>query len=132
MTDENVKAALDESSKMAKELQAEEKIRNVLKEAESKLDEFPKMEGMREDVKTIIALLRDYVDQKYTDIPFNDMTTLLGALLHMVKPVDLIPDFIPKIGQMDDAAVMKMTLKVCGDEIEKYRNWRSNPENAIV
>lgn len=131
MTDENVKAALDEASTIAKELEAEEKIRNVLKEAENKLDEFPKMESMKDDVRTVIALLRDYVDKKYTDIPFNSMTTLLGTLLHMVKPIDLIPDKIPVIGQSDDAAVMKMALKVCGGEIEKYRAWLANPKTEI-
>ena len=133
MTDENVKAALDESSKMAEDMLAEEeKIRNVLSEAESRLDEFPKMESLKGEVGTIISLLRDYVDKKYTDIPFTKMTTLLGTLLHMVKTIDLIPDNIPVIGQMDDVAIMKMTLKVCGGELEKYKAWRANPSTEIA
>ena len=132
MTDENVRAALDESAKLAKEMEAEEKIRNVLNDAENKLGEFPKMEGIKGEVETIIALLKDYVDKKYTDIPFDKMTTLLGTLLHMVKPIDLIPDSIPVIGQADDVAIMKMALKVCGGEIEKYKAWRVNPTTEIT
>lgn len=38
---------------------------------------------------------------------------LLGALLaYLVSPLDLVPDVIPVVGQLDDAIVIGLTLRV--------------------
>ncbi len=39
-------------------------------------------------------------------IPTKDMTILAGALAYVALPMDLIPDFIPHFGFMDDEVVV--------------------------
>ena len=35
---------------------------------------------------------------------------ILGAVAYIVSPIDLAPDFIPFIGQIDDVAVMTLVI----------------------
>jgi uncharacterized membrane protein YkvA (DUF1232 family) len=45
----------------------------------------------------------------------------LAALLYFLIPTDLIMDFVPAIGLLDDAMVLKLVWKSLQDEIERYR-----------
>jgi len=37
--------------------------------------------------------------------------------------LDLIPDYIPVIGYLDDAAVVALAVKWIQDDIEEFRQW---------
>lgn len=77
-----------------------------------------------EDVKILIQLVRDFWDRKYTEIPYWSITAIVFALLYVMNPVDLIPDFIPLAGFVDDAAVIGLVLKVIREDLVKYKNWK--------
>ncbi len=47
---------------------------------------------------------------------------IVGALGYLVLPVDLIPDFIPVIGWVDDAAVIASVLAFVRSQI-KEQHW---------
>ena len=42
---------------------------------------------------------------------------LAGLLLYLLSPIDLIPDFIPGLGQLDDIAVAAVTLRWVGRRV---------------
>ena len=46
------------------------------------------------------------------------------AALYIISPIDLIPDFIPLIGFMDDIAVLTTIISALQGELVKYRNWK--------
>ncbi len=52
--------------------------------------------------KTKIAL--SVVFHKRT--PFSAKALLGGGLLYGIMPIDFIPDFLPIVGEMDDAAII--------------------------
>lgn len=87
-----------------------------------------------EDVKILIQLVRDFWERKYTEIPYWSITAVVFALLYVMNPIDLIPDFIPLAGFVDDAAVIGLVLKVIREDLIKYKNWKekneSNSENS--
>jgi uncharacterized membrane protein YkvA (DUF1232 family) len=47
-----------------------------------------------------------------------------GGLLYFILPVDLIPDFIPIVGYLDDLAVLTTIMNSLKGEINAYRNWK--------
>jgi uncharacterized membrane protein YkvA (DUF1232 family) len=56
---------------------------------------------------------------------------LTGALLYVLSPLDVIPDFIPLAGVLDDAAVFGFALAFSKGDLERYREWRKLQERTI-
>ncbi len=75
------------------------------------------------ELKVLLALLRDYVQGNYREIPFGSMAAIAAAVLYFASPIDVIPDFIPGFGYIDDAAVLVLCLRLIQGDIEKYRQW---------
>ena len=79
-----------------------------------------------EDVKTLAALINDYVKGYYRQVPYKSIAAVVFGMLYILDPFDFVPDFIPGIGYIDDAAVIGLILKFLGDDILKYRDWRND------
>jgi len=47
-----------------------------------------------------------------------------GGLLYFILPADLIPDFIPVIGYLDDLAVLTTIMNSLQKEICDYHIWK--------
>lgn len=87
------------------------------------------LQGFVDDIRNLISLLRDYTSESYRDVPLGTIAVIGGALSYLLSPIDLIPDFIPGVGLVDDAAVVASCLKLVAYQAEKYREWkaRGNP-----
>ena len=42
--------------------------------------------------------------------PWHSRVLLVGAIAYFVSPIDLIPDFIPVIGHLDDAVIVPLLV----------------------
>ena len=76
------------------------------------------------DLCEIFELLRDRVKDIYKETPWTTIAALVGALIYMLSPIDLILDFIPGIGFLDDAIVIGLAIKLAQSDLEKYRTWK--------
>jgi uncharacterized membrane protein YkvA (DUF1232 family) len=81
------------------------------------------LESVWRELKLMISMLRDYVRGAYREIPFGSMAAVAAAVLYFASPVDAIPDFIPGLGYVDDAAVLMLCLRMIRSDVEKYRDW---------
>lgn len=81
-------------------------------------------------VKTMFSLVKDYRSGSYREIPWKSVAAIAGALLYVLNPFDLIPDFIPVIGLVDDASVLAICLKMVNDDLDDYLHWRSSTSDA--
>ena len=77
------------------------------------------------DLCEIFELLRDRVAGVYKETPWTTIAALTGALLYVLSPIDLILDFIPGIGFLDDALVIGLAIKLAQPDLEKYRAWKT-------
>ena len=78
------------------------------------------------DLCEIFELLRDRVAGAYKETPWKTIAALTGALIYVLSPIDLILDFIPFIGFLDDAVVIGLAIKLAQPDLEKYRAWKAN------
>src|SRR3954463_12039252 len=54
--------------------------------------------------RLLVELLRD------PRVPIRSKAVIAGAAAYMMSPIDLIPDFLPVIGRIDDAAVLVLAV----------------------
>jgi uncharacterized membrane protein YkvA (DUF1232 family) len=47
-----------------------------------------------------------------------------GGLLYFILPADLIPDFIPVVGYLDDLAILTTIMSSLKKEINDYLAWQ--------
>ena len=57
----------------------------------------------------LIRLVRSLLGDRST--PGSVKIALAGLLVYLVSPIDLIPDFIPVLGQLDDVVVAVIILR---------------------
>lgn len=74
-----------------------------------------------DDFKTLYNMIEDrrFKTQSSTKM------TVGGALAYVVLPTDLVPDFIPMLGWVDDAMVLKLVMDSAKGEIKRYREFVS-------
>ncbi|GAC1385839.1 MAG: hypothetical protein NVS3B25_24480 [Hymenobacter sp.] len=103
------------------------KVVTVLNEAADKLaDKESKTNKFRQlfDVAlTLVRLVRSYVSGEYRDIATSTIVSGLAVLLYVLSPIDLIPDFIPVVGFLDDLSLVSWFVGKFHGEITKFRDW---------
>ena len=81
-------------------------------------------------VPDLLRLVRDLIVDR--SVPLRVRIVLVGLLAWLVSPIDLIPDFIPILGPLDDLIVSVIVLRYVrrrlGD-IELRRRWRGTPQS---
>jgi len=90
----------------------------------SKFLNFDKLNEYYQDFIDLFSLVKDWYKGRYKDVPWMVISSAGGALLYVLSPIDLIPDFIPVIGYLDDAAVFAACLKFIRKDLDKYREWK--------
>ncbi|MDT0649434.1 YkvA family protein [Autumnicola edwardsiae] len=90
----------------------------------SKFESKGKLSRYLGDVQLLFSLVRDYANGSYREMPWNIVASVGGALLYVLSPIDIIPDFIPVIGYLDDAAVIAFCLNLIEKDLAAYKVWK--------
>lgn len=110
----------------------EEDLKKVLekqKEIEDKFRGESPLAKFLSEVKTLFSLLNDYFTGKYKEVPWWTISSIVVALLYVLNPLDLIPDFIPVVGYVDDALVIAACSAIIKLDLEKYIAWKKTQIN---
>ena len=105
-----------------------EKLRNLLDEAADKARQNRgKVAQFWEGLNALFRLVRAWVSGSYTLVPWRTIVLAIAAILYFVNPLDLIPDFIPAAGFLDDAGVVAFVLESIRKDLGIFQDWeRSN------
>lgn len=83
-----------------------------------------------EDIKTSFALIRDWFNGSYDKVPARMIASLTGALIYLISPLDLIPDWVPMAGFVDDAAILAFVFQLSKVDLNAYRKWKRRQDEA--
>ena len=77
-----------------------------------------------QDLKLLIPLIKDYWKGTYRDISVKSIVIFVVALAYIISPIDLIPDYIIGLGQIDDAVILGLSLYFLEKDLMKYKQWK--------
>jgi uncharacterized membrane protein YkvA (DUF1232 family) len=85
-----------------------------------------------EDVGRIVIELGKTVGRVAVDkrVPARIRMLMLGAALYIVAPMDLVPDFIPGAGRLDDLMVLLLAVDLVLNHVPDHlirEHWSGNP-----
>lgn len=77
-------------------------------------------------VKVFIRMIRAYIKGEYREIPWKMVVMLVAGLVYFVMPLDILPDFIPVTGFLDDITVILWIFNNFRKEIDAFELWEKN------
>lgn len=101
-------------------------VEKFLQRLEKKLKVIPLAGEKLANIPIMASLIRSFVKKEYKDIPIGSIIAITSALLYFLSPIDLVPDSIPFLGYIDDAAVISVCCKLVGSDVEEYVKWRKD------
>ena len=81
------------------------------------------------DLPLLLRLLKAWKTGSYRGLSVRTLASCAIALLYVLSPVDAIPDFIPGIGLIDDAAILALLLHSLAQDLVAFRAWEQNRGN---
>jgi uncharacterized membrane protein YkvA (DUF1232 family) len=77
-----------------------------------------------EDGQLLISVVKDYRSGKFRQVPYGTVAAIVFTLIYVFNPLDLVPDVLPIIGQIDDAAVVAACLVLVEHDLYTYKLWK--------
>ena len=78
-----------------------------------------------QDLRLLIPLVKDYWKGTYRDVSVKSIVIFVVALAYIISPIDLIPDYIIGLGQIDDAVILGLSLYFLEKDLLKYKEWKN-------
>jgi uncharacterized membrane protein YkvA (DUF1232 family) len=73
----------------------------------------------------MVRVVRDYQRAEYRDIAAAKLLVIIAAIIYFVSPFDVIPDWIPVLGHIDDAFVVSLALKSVRTDLDTFMAWET-------
>jgi uncharacterized membrane protein YkvA (DUF1232 family) len=83
----------------------------------------PALKRILKDLKDLYALFIDSIKGKYKLHPAI-LSIIGGGLLYFIIPLDLIPDYLPVVGLLDDLTLLSMIINSLQKELADYRKFK--------
>lgn len=131
ITPEKAHKELNEQAEKVEEKDLE-KLLSKEQKIEDKFRNNDSMSGYLAKAKSMFSLIRDYWSGNYRQVPWKTIAAVAGALIYVLMPFDLIPDFIPVAGFLDDAGVIAACLTLVSDDLVDYEKWKLQQDSTIT
>lgn len=91
-------------------------------------------------LKELILLIPNFLKLLYRlaedkRVPVQEKIILAAAAAYVVSPIDLVPDFIPFVGQVDDLLMIVLVLKRFMNSVDEsvlYEYWDGNDNFLLI
>ena len=84
------------------------------------------LQRLLEDGRLLLELVRDARQGRYRAVPVWALSAAGFALLYVLNPFDLVPDALPLLGLLDDAAVVSACLSLVEQDLRDYQAWKQS------
>lgn len=116
-------------------LQDPERLKKLLANSARKIravgNDNDSLQKLKHQVNTFNRMIRAYVSGDYRNIPWKNVLMVTAGIVYFVTPLDLIPDFIPLTGFLDDLTVLMWVFNSVQDSIEEFEEWESTDARQV-
>ena len=117
----------NEADHILKDTKKTEDILNKAGKMCSRLSGLPFIGEYLKMIPIACSFIKDVISGIYP-APVGTVLALMGAITYFVSPVDAVPDCIPVIGLLDDAAILGKILDMVKEDLEDYMRWRAQKD----
>lgn len=71
----------------------------------------------------LLRMLNAWMKREYTNVSPKAILAMLAAVIYFVNPFDLISDYLPVVGLMDDITLITYVVTTFNKEIERFMVW---------
>ena len=98
------------------------KTPDSLKNLSDDLSGYMNKDGLK-NVQNQLVQLYDYVKllltKGYYDYKDHTLVLIIAVIIYVVSPIDLIPDYLPAVGLIDDSALVGWLFQKLGDKLNQ-------------
>ena len=73
----------------------------------------------------MLRLIRAYYRREYRNVPMQSLVMIVGAIIYILNPFDLIPDWIAGLGFADDAVVLAFAVRRTRETLDDFMTWET-------
>lgn len=122
---------LEKTKRMAAELLADRQgMKDLAGRAKEKVKSVQigdeTLESLFGLVNTFVKMVSAHLKGIYLEIPWRTLALMIAGLLYFVNPFDIIPDFIPVAGFLDDLTFLLLILKSIRKDVELFQDWEAS------
>tara|TARA_A100000164_G_scaffold260114_1_gene232099 strand:- start:605 stop:1000 length:396 start_codon:yes stop_codon:yes gene_type:complete len=120
-------------SKAKKIINDDEKLKKLIEDVLKKLKEISSDKKtsakLNDSLRLFIRIINAYTSKEYTYVPWKTICLIVAGLIYFIYPVDLIPDFIPVSGLIDDIALIAWIYESIQEDIDNFLEWEKSLES---
>jgi len=102
-------------------------LRDLVQEAADKAKSLPKapFKDLWAYFQAMLRPTRAYYRGDYRNIRIANLVVIIGAIMYVLDPWDLIPDWIPGLGFMDDATILAFAVQKTRQTLDDFKAWET-------
>ncbi len=116
-------------------LQKPTRMKQLLNDAYTKASEKKDLGSLAHEawdtLQTMFRLIRSSVAGEYTGLPNSTVIAAIAVTIYFLSPIDLIPDFIPVLGLLDDVALVAWFSTTIKEELDKFAEWEKTRPTVV-
>lgn len=103
------------------------RLRKLLEDAVGKISVIPRgpFGEAWPYLMAMIRVIREYQRGEYRDMSAPKLLITIAAIIYFVSPFDVIPDWVPVLGHIDDAFVVSLALKSVRGDLDTFMAWET-------
>ncbi len=79
---------------------------------------------LKGELELALMCLKDHAAGRCPQIPYYSISLLAAGVAYLADQLDFVPDFLPRIGMLDDALVMAVACDLSRDGLRRYCVWK--------
>ena len=130
--DRSLKARLEtefsQAVKSAKSYVADpDRLRDLVAEGAKKAAAIPRetLKGTSAYFQAMLRLIRAYYRGEYRAVAMTTLLIIVAAVIYVVNPLDLIPDWVPGLGFLDDAFIIAVAVRQTRQALDDFMAWET-------